>query len=160
MAARVFVGKLAPGTKEEDLSDAFSKYSLHCSFLLSFNFIFLLPLKFCRYGQIKRIDIKPGFAFIFYEEQHSVSEAVSGMHGRDLNGSEIVVEVARNSNTSGGGNKQRNSDMRLTISNLDPHTSWQDLKDWARNAGSVSFTNVILSSNGRTKNSLEILLLL
>ena len=30
----------------------------------------------------------------------------------------------------------------FSVLGLEPRTSWQDLKDWARAAGNVTFTNV------------------
>ena len=35
-------------------------------------------------------------------------------------------------------------DNRVIVENCDPRTSWQDLKDWARAAGTVSFTNTFM----------------
>jgi hypothetical protein len=45
-------------------------------------------------------------------------------------------------------------DLRLSATGLDSRVSWQDLKDWAREAGDVTFTNVFVK-DGQTVGVIE-----
>jgi RNA recognition motif-containing protein len=120
----IFVGKLNQRTPESELHDCFS-----------------------RYGKIKRIDFKLGFAFIFYHDEISCEEAIKGMRGNELDGHSLVVELSRSNKEflNGPPNSFANrSEFRISVAGLDQNTSWQDLKDWARNAGSVKFADVLI----------------
>ena len=129
MSHRVFVGKLAPDSvTEADLNDAFSKY-----------------------GEVLKIDIKTTYAFVFYDSPEECEAAIKYMDGQNVNGNLIIVQSARGSQRDSNVNKakqtRRNDDLRLTITGLDHRTSWQDLKDWAREAGDVTFANVFNRDN-------------
>ena len=54
MSSRLFIGRLAAQTQKETLEDVFSKF-----------------------GRIKKLDVKVGFAFIEYEDERSVSYALN-----------------------------------------------------------------------------------
>lgn len=117
---RLFIGRLAPRTQERDIENIFSAY-----------------------GKVKRVDLKEGYAFVFFSDERNAAEAIAAMNNKELDGNIIVVEAAHNHPKLRGGNFNRgNSDLRLACRNLDPNTSWQDLKDWARAAGEVTFANV------------------
>ena len=113
---RIFIGRLSNRTQERDLENIFSAY-----------------------GKVQRVDLKEGYAFVFFADEKNANEAISAMDGKELDGSLIVVEPARQRSDKG---KKGKSELRLTCHNLDPSTSWQDLKDWARAAGKVTFANV------------------
>lgn len=118
--ARIFIGRLAQRTQERDLEHIFSAY-----------------------GKVKRVDLKEGYAFVFFADQKHAAEAISAMDGKELDGNLIVVEAAhRHSNPKNNHNGRGNTELRISCSNLDQTTSWQDLKDWARAAGKVTFANV------------------
>lgn len=59
--------------------------------------------------------------------RRSADDAIRELNGQDFFGLPLAVSVARPPP-----NKERNSrarsDARLSVSNLDPRTSWQDLK--------------------------------
>lgn len=124
MSHRIFVGKILPDTvTEADLQEAFSKY-----------------------GDVTKIDFKGTYAFVFYDELEDCEAAIKHLDGAEINGSNIVVQHARNSreakDTRGANKPVKRMDLRLTATGIDSRVSWQDLKDWAREAGEVTFTNV------------------
>lgn len=119
MANRVFVGKVSQSTSEQTLTEEFSK---------------------C--GEVSKIDLKNGYAFVFYATEDSCSEAINMLNGKDIDGSNIVVEAARARDFKQ--KPMKRFDLRLSVAGLDSRVSWQDLKDWARKAGEVTFTNIFL----------------
>lgn len=120
MSTRIFVGKLSSNTGEQDLQEIFGKF-----------------------GDVTKVEMKNNFAFVYFRDENDAQEAISSMDGREIDGQTIVVENARNKDMM----KQRpvkRLDLRLTCMNLDGRISWQDLKDWAREAGEVTFTNIFI----------------
>jgi hypothetical protein len=116
-------------------------------FPLSLSLLSALVLtSFCALkGKILRLDIKEGgFAFIEYGTAAEANEAINSVDGQLLKGRRITVQMAKGSNvarlkrTGGRGN------FRVDVKGLDPKTSWQDLKDFARSAaaGPISFCDV------------------
>lgn len=134
MAHRVFIGKISSQTTTESLERAFAAY-----------------------GNVSKVNLKNGFGFLFFDSADSAQDAIRDMNGKELDGSKLVVEAAR-SNLDRNNNFNSNSmpsrpppsthkpprrlDLRIVIRNMHPRVSWQDLKDWARDAGDVTFTNV------------------
>lgn len=127
MSHRVFVGKIVPDSvTEADLNDVFSKY-----------------------GEVMKIDVKSTYAFVFYDSPEECEAAIKYMDGQNVNGNLIIVQSARGTPRDNNKVKQtrRNDDLRLAVIGLDQRTSWQDLKDWAREAGDVTFANVFNRDN-------------
>jgi arginine/serine-rich splicing factor 7 len=75
--SRIYVGHLASRTRERDLDEVFDKY-----------------------GRIRRIEMKNGYAFIEYDDYRDADDAVYDMHGRTLDGARLRVEHARGSGGS------------------------------------------------------------
>ena len=119
MSNRVFVGKVSPSTSEQTLSDEFSK---------------------C--GEVTKIDLKAGYAFVFFANENDCNEAIDTLNGKEIDGNNIVVEAARARDFKQ--RPQKRLDLRLSVTGLDGRVSWQDLKDWARKAGDVTFTNIFV----------------
>jgi splicing factor, arginine/serine-rich 4/5/6 len=118
--SRIFIGRLSPRTLERDIEHIFSAY-----------------------GKVKRVDLKEGYAFVFFADQKNAAEAIAAMDNKELDGNMIVVEAAhKHSNPKNNNVGRGNAELRISCSNLDQNTSWQDLKDWARAAGKVTFANV------------------
>ena len=71
------------------------------------------------------------------------------MDGQNVNGNLIIVQSARGQSRdfNDKAKQTRRNDLRVTILGLDQRTSWQDLKDWAREAGDVTFANVFNRDN-------------
>jgi len=110
---------------------------------------------FDRYGKIRRIDIKTGFGFVEFYDDRDAEDAIKGEDGQDLLGRRLQVEEARGGRGRGGGGDRGDRGggggsryggsrykWRLRVENLDSRTSWQDLKDFARKAGDVAYTDV------------------
>ncbi|KAJ1389185.1 putative SF2/ASF splicing modulator Srp30 [Ochromonadaceae sp. CCMP2298] len=117
---RLFIGKLSARVTEKEMQEEFDVY-----------------------GTVAKIDLKAGYAFVFYENEDDAQDAIRGAHGKEMGGSSIVVEVARSSRDGQGKPKPlKRMDLRVVIFGLDRNISWQDLKDWARAAGDVTFTNI------------------
>lgn len=119
MSNRVFVGKIPQVTSEQTLHEEFSK---------------------C--GEVTKIDLKNGYAFIFFANEDHCNEAINALNGKEIDGSNIVVEAARAREFKQKPLKRL--DLRLSVTGLDSRVSWQDLKDWARKAGDVTFTNIFV----------------
>ena len=68
---QIFIAKLNPRVREKDLDRLFSKY-----------------------GNIKNILIKSGYAFIEYDNYKDAEDAVRHMDGKTIEGQRIVVEHA------------------------------------------------------------------
>ena len=121
MATRLFVGKLTDKATSEELTSLFSAN-----------------------GPVTQVDVKNGYAFVYFENSADAHEAVSSLNGNVLDDQPIVVEHARTSNRDyhRGGKPVKRLDLRLLVLGIDSRISWQDLKDWARQAGDVTFTNV------------------
>lgn len=68
----VYVAKLSRGAREADLKDAFM-----------------------RFGAIKTVVMKQGFAFITFDKPEQATEAIAKMNGaKFINGEELVVELS------------------------------------------------------------------
>ena len=68
---QIFIAKLNPRVREKDLDYSFSKY-----------------------GNIKHMLIKSGYAFIEYDNYKDAERSVRHMDGKILEGQKIVVEHA------------------------------------------------------------------
>jgi len=127
---RLFVGNLPFDVRERDLDDLFYKY-----------------------GRIRSIDIKGGrdgapFAFVEFDDPRDADDAAYGRDGIDFLGGRIRVEKTRGPGPRGaggvplaqngggprsfGGNR---SEHRIFVSPIPPGGSWQDLKDFCKEAG-------------------------
>ncbi|XP_067012164.1 serine-arginine protein 55 isoform X2 [Anabrus simplex] len=158
MGTRVFVGGLTYRVRERDLEKFFRKY-----------------------GRIKEVCMKNGFAFVEFDDYRDADDAVYELNGRELLGERVSVEIARGTprgsdvwrgggggwgSGRGGGyspppprrrNRTRDKDMdvrmndrygpptrteyRLVVENLSSRVSWQDLKDFMRQAGEVTYAD-------------------
>ncbi|CEG74934.1 hypothetical protein RMATCC62417_10061 [Rhizopus microsporus] len=74
-------------------------------------------------------------------------DAIHDFNGKKVSGSRIVVERAlghrRRENRS---REERNN--RVVIKNLPPKTTWQEVKDFMRKAGRVTFADVLKDCDG------------
>lgn len=85
-----------------------------------------------------------------------MDDAIHDLHDTKLNGVRISVSVARSrqqQNAAGSGFGPaggRRGRYRVEVENMAERTSWQDLKDFAREAGNVTFTDVFYVSGKKT----------
>lgn len=68
---QIFVAKLSSSIREKDMD-----------------------YEFRRFGPIKNIQLKRGYAFIEYEDYRDAEEAIHDMDGRRFEGQRIVVQKA------------------------------------------------------------------
>ncbi|KAK4128436.1 hypothetical protein N657DRAFT_607818 [Parathielavia appendiculata] len=96
-------------------------------------------------GEITEIKLMNGFGFIEYKDAMDARDVVPAFHGSDFMGERLTVQFARGSRhrEQGGGYsherssapRPRRTPHRMQITGLPNDTSWQDLKDFARQSG-------------------------
>ncbi|KAK1016757.1 hypothetical protein LTR54_002797 [Friedmanniomyces endolithicus] len=92
-------------------------------------------------GEITEIKLMNGFGFIEYKDEMDARDVVPD--GSEFKGERLVVQFARGSNRPRDGPfdqprmapRPRRTVHRMTITGLPFETSWQDLKDFARQSG-------------------------
>ncbi|EKD16025.1 pre-mRNA splicing factor [Drepanopeziza brunnea f. sp. 'multigermtubi' MB_m1] len=114
-------------------------------------------------GEITEIKLMNGFGFIEYKDAMDARDVVPGMtaqqlqafHGSDFMGERLTVQFARgtrNRDTFAASERTaprpRRTPHRMQISGLPGETSWQDLKDFARQ----SSLDVVYSETGRDRD--------
>ncbi|XP_030372239.1 serine-arginine protein 55-like [Scaptodrosophila lebanonensis] len=137
VGSRVYVGGLPHGVLERDLERFFKGY-----------------------GPTRDIIIKNGYAFVEFEDHRDADDAIYELNGMELLRQRVVVETARGTRgqadrsddrfSKRGNNTSRASSrygpplrtgFRLIVENLSSRLSWQDLKDFMRKAGEVTFAD-------------------
>ncbi|KOB69761.1 Splicing factor arginine/serine-rich 6 [Operophtera brumata] len=140
--SRVYVGGLPHGVRDRDLEKFFKGL-----------------------GRISDVLIKNGYGFVEFEDYRDADDAVYELNGKELLGERVVVEPARGIDRSADRyRRERPSDRdrgrsrydnglnyrygpptrteyRLTVENLSSRISWQDLKDYMRQAGEVTYAD-------------------
>ncbi|CAH3013818.1 unnamed protein product [Porites evermanni] len=139
-APRVFLGRLPRDARERDVEKFFRGF-----------------------GRIREINLKNGFGFVEFDDYKDADDAVYELNHKEFLGERITVEHARPTSRSGssgggggggGGSGMRrgggfrfrdrygapyNTEWKVTVDNLSSRASWQDLKDYMRQAGEVTF---------------------
>uniref|UniRef100_A0A3Q3EPZ6 Serine and arginine rich splicing factor 6 n=1 Tax=Labrus bergylta TaxID=56723 RepID=A0A3Q3EPZ6_9LABR len=140
---RVYIGRLSYHVREKDIQRFFSGY-----------------------GKLMEIDLKNGYGFVEFEDNRDADDAVYELNGKDLCGERVIVEHARgprrdrdgHSGGYGGGGRSNGyssrtragrdkygppvrTEYRLIVENLSSRCSWQDLKDFMRQAGEVTYAD-------------------
>ncbi|CAE6451230.1 unnamed protein product [Rhizoctonia solani] len=126
MSKRLYLGRLPSDTRPEDVQKFFDGY-----------------------GKIIDCRVMSGFGFVEFENSRDAEEIVTNFNGKTFLGQNIIVEFAkenrRRENHDDRGppvRSRRPAGFRVLVTGLSRDTSWQDLKDFAREAGSVSFADV------------------
>ncbi|KAI9882384.1 MAG: hypothetical protein M1823_005870 [Watsoniomyces obsoletus] len=107
-------------------------------------------------GRITEIKLMNGFGFIEWEDPQDAMDVVPAFHGSELMGERLTVQFARGSrqrDPMAGPDRNliprpRRTAYRMQISGLPGETSWQDLKDFARQ----SSVDVVYSETGRERD--------
>jgi len=106
-------------------------------------------------GEITEIKLMNGFGFIEYKDAMDARDVVPAFHGSDFMGERLIVQFARGSRRTENFAHQeraaprpRRTPYRMRISGLPVETSWQDLKDFARQSG----LDVVYSEVGRDRD--------
>uniref|UniRef100_A0A3P8TX95 Serine and arginine rich splicing factor 6 n=1 Tax=Amphiprion percula TaxID=161767 RepID=A0A3P8TX95_AMPPE len=139
---RVYVGKLSYHVREKHIQRFFSGY-----------------------GKLLEIDLKNGYGFVEFEDMRDADDAVYELNGKELCGERVVIEHARGPRRDGYGYGGRSNpcfgrsysswnrsgrdkygppvrtEHRLIVENLSSRCSWQDLKDFMRQAGEVTYAD-------------------
>ncbi|XP_055949121.1 serine/arginine-rich splicing factor 4-like [Argiope bruennichi] len=132
MGTRVYVGRLSWDCRERDLERFFKGY-----------------------GRIREILIKNGFGFVEFDDYKDADDAVYELNGKELLGERVILEIARGPVRRTGGRlgfRRRGSwldkygpptrtEYRLIVENLSSKVSWQDLKDYMRQAGEITYAD-------------------
>uniref|UniRef100_A0A3Q0T0B7 Serine and arginine rich splicing factor 6b n=1 Tax=Amphilophus citrinellus TaxID=61819 RepID=A0A3Q0T0B7_AMPCI len=136
----VYIGRLSYHVREKDIQRFFSGY-----------------------GKLMEIDLKNGYGFVEFEDNRDADDAVYELNGKELCGERVIVEHARGPRRDrdggggggggGGGYSSRSrsgrdkygppvrTEYRLIVENLSSRCSWQDLKDFMRQAGEVTYAD-------------------
>lgn len=137
---RVFIGRLSPHARERDVEKFFKGY-----------------------GHIREINLKNGFGFVEFEDHRDADDAVYELNGKELCNERVTIEHARNRRGRGGFGGGRfptrfsyrqprgsgssrygppvRTQHRVIVENLSSRVSWQDLKDFMRKAGEVTYVD-------------------
>ncbi|XP_013785129.1 serine-arginine protein 55-like isoform X1 [Limulus polyphemus] len=145
MGTRVYIGRLSHDCRERDIEKFFKGY-----------------------GRIREILIKNGFGFVEFEDYRDADDAVYELNGKELLGERVSVEKARGQPRgsdlwssrsrsrrapprwqAGRNNRSYNprygpptrTENRVIVENLSSRVSWQDLKDYMRQAGEVTYAD-------------------
>jgi len=111
--------------------------------------------------------VKSGYGFVVFDDRKDADDAIYELNGKELMNSRLQVEYAKQSEPRGGGygggyrdngygddrrggdgggggfssryGRPYNTDFRLIVENLSTRCAWQDIKDYFRQAGEVTF---------------------
>ncbi|KAG6334734.1 hypothetical protein ID866_4352 [Astraeus odoratus] len=131
---RLYLGRLPADTRADDVAKFFDGY-----------------------GRIIDCRVMTGFGFVEFESAKDAEDAMHHFNGKPFMGASIVIEFAKESrprrepyeNDRSHGRSRRPTGIRLIVSGISRDTSWQDLKDFGREAGSVSFADIDRESPGQ-----------
>lgn len=112
------------------------------------------------YGRVSNIVLKGGYGFCQFDDMRDAEDAVKDLDGKHWLGSRVKIELARGArdrrdfDDRRGGDRRggspsrrkgnppgRRTGYRVVVENLSSRTSWQDLKDFMRQAGEITYTN-------------------
>jgi len=140
MSYKLFVGHLDPDTRDKDLEN------------------FLKDAGFSK--SVTEVVVKNGYGFVRFDNRRDAEDAIFELNGKELLNSRLAVEFAKQSerrgeDRRGGGGYRRdspprgrggggfsrpyNTEFRVLIDNISSQCSWQDIKDYFRQAGEVTF---------------------
>ncbi|KOX79868.1 Serine-arginine protein 55 [Melipona quadrifasciata] len=102
MSTRVFVGGLTYRVRERDLEKFFRKYGRIREVAMKNGFAFVygrdkgLCQRFFRgYGRFRDVLIKNGYGFVEFDDYRDADDAVYELNGKELLGERVAVEIAR-----------------------------------------------------------------
>jgi arginine/serine-rich splicing factor 4/5/6 len=102
------------------------------------------------YGRYDNIVLKGNYAFVEFEDERDAADAVKDLDGAREFGNRLRLEHAKDSKLSGrrrspprrrGNPPGRKTGYRVIVENMSTKTSWQDLKDFMRQCGEITYTN-------------------
>lgn len=131
VGSRVYVGGLPYRTTERDLERFFRGY-----------------------GRMRDVLIKNGYGFVEFDDYRDADDAVYELNGKKLLGERVTVERARGTPRGRDQFSMRTdnrshdrygpparTNYKVIVQNLSSRVSWQDLKDYMRQAGEVTYAD-------------------
>ncbi|KAH9857206.1 hypothetical protein C2E23DRAFT_881668 [Lenzites betulinus] len=125
-ARRLYLGRLPPDVRSEEVQKFFDGY-----------------------GRIVDCRVMTGFGFVEFESSRDAEDALQNFNGKSFMGNNIVVEFAKETRPRRDPydvdrvvRARRPPGHRVVVSGISRDTSWQDLKDFGREAGSVSYADI------------------
>jgi len=93
------------------------------------------------YGRLKQVVLKRGYGFVFFDEQRDAEDAVKELVGRKIRGERVTLEFAKGDPCEEGRRRSVTfPQYKVRVENLSSSTSWQDLKDYMKQAGEVLYS--------------------
>jgi len=93
------------------------------------------------YGRLKQVVLKRGYGFVFFDEQRDAEDAVKELVGRKIRGERVTLEFAKGDSCEEGRRRSVTfPQYKVRVENLSSSTSWQDLKDYMKQAGEVLYS--------------------
>lgn len=139
MSRKVYIGRLNDQVRERDVDSFFRGF------------------------HVRDIMLKNGYGFVEFDDARDADDAVYELNGKELLGDRIIVEHARGPSRRGGGGgggygyggggpsfkpvwldkygPPVRTPHRVVVENLSSRVSWQDLKDYLRQAGEVTYAD-------------------
>ncbi|KAG1903849.1 uncharacterized protein F5891DRAFT_1208533 [Suillus fuscotomentosus] len=154
MARRLYLGRLPPDARSDDVAKFFDGYGriIDCRVMTGSS-------DKRRAANAELTGPPSGFGFVEFESSKDAEDAVHHFNGKPFMGANIVVEFAKESRPRrdvyesdrgyGAARSRRPPGIRLIVSGISRDTSWQDLKDFGREAGSVSFADIDRDNPGQ-----------
>jgi len=102
------------------------------------------------YGRYDNVVLKGNYAFVEFEDSRDAEDCVKDLDGAREYGNRLRLEHAKDSKLSSrrrspprrrGNPPGRKTGYRLIVENMSTKTSWQDLKDFFRQCGEITYTN-------------------
>ena len=102
------------------------------------------------YGRVDNIILKGNYCFVEFEDGRDAEDAVKDFDGAREWGNRLRLEHAKDSKLSSrrrspprrrGNPPGRKTGYRVIVENMATRTSWQDLKDFFRQCGEITYTN-------------------
>ena len=101
------------------------------------------------YGRLKQVVLKRGYGFVFFDEHRDAEDAIKELVGRKIRGERVTLEFAKGDPFEEGGRKSISfPQYKVRVENISSSTSWQDLKDYMKQAGEVLYCKAHHDSRG------------
>lgn len=151
-ACKIFVGNISSSAREEDVRRRFEQYGdiMHMQWKKRFAFIEYYKASHA----LNALEKENGK--MFFGEELSVQEHQYNMNSygyKNDNRSHFHLKVSRNYSPPNFSNEsiERRNSLRIVVKNIDEKASWQDLKDFGREVGSVSYANIVDDYHSKEK---------
>jgi len=108
---------------------------------------------FKSYGRVSNVILKGGYGFCEFDDLRDAQDAVKDLDGKTWMGARVKIQFSRDSKSHDRRDRSRSPQIRkgnppgrktgykVIVENLSSRTSWQDLKDFMRQAGEITYTN-------------------